>query len=156
MQKVYKTPIHSGLLMKSKFEVNRKGGYVLVQVNPQIYPLDVALSAAYVMTEKNYILLDGEPSEGMTVEIRPKDKNANLEAVGREFHNELISYANYAVQSLRNEKLREAILNRVLLTNSEAAQDSLKSADEPFVFDDPLGIAIPWEEKYGKGKNRQK
>ncbi|MFH0979236.1 MAG: hypothetical protein V1837_08130 [Candidatus Woesearchaeota archaeon] len=111
--------------MDKIFEINKEEGYVIVSVNPKIYPLDVVLSAAYLFTENNYVLLDGDPKDELIVEIRPKEK-ADLEKVGMEFNNELIRYANYAVAAIKNQKLREAIISRVMMTNSLDPLEALK------------------------------
>ncbi len=167
--------------MQGNLEINKKEGFVMVSVNPKIYPLDVVLSSSYMFTDKNYVLVDGDPEEELIVELRPKDKNADIEKLGRDFNNELINYANYAVRAIQNQGMREAIIHRVLMTNSAgrpdyrqpveeypAADEELlevdakpwiksdekSEADSPW-FDDPEGIAVPWEEKYGdKGKKK--
>lgn len=154
--------------MQGNFEINKKEGYILVSVNPKIYPLDVVLSSAYMFTEKYYMLIDGDPNEEIIVELRPKNKKEDLEQIGRKFNNELINYANYVVQAIKNEELRRAILNRVLLTNTStqtippvnegSAKESsnyLEQEAKPWKFDDAEEIMKPWEEKYGKSKNKQ-
>lgn len=131
-------------------ELNREDCSVMVSVNPKIYPLDVVMSAAYIFTNDNYVLLDGDPNDKIIVEIRPKDKTVSVESLGRMFNNELINYATYAVQAIKNAKLRETILNRVLLTNSVQEIDSpIEDPEDELCEDDPEDIAIPWEEKYG-------
>jgi His-Xaa-Ser system protein HxsD len=96
------------------FEI--KDGSVIVSVNPKIYPLDVIFSAAYIFTDKNYIILDGNPEEEILVEIKPKEKNSDIGKIAMEFNNELISYGSYAVQLANNSHLRALILHRVLQT----------------------------------------
>lgn len=155
------------LSMQGNLEINRQEGHVLVSVNPKIYPLDVVLASAYTFTEKYYVLIDGDPNEEIIVELRPKNKKESLEQIGREFNNELINYANYAVQAIKNERLREAILNRVLLTNTIKQKEMQKEVTQqddtyfekeakPWRIDDPEEIMLPWDEKYGKSENRQK
>jgi len=134
--------------MEGNLEINKKDGYVMVSVNPKIYPLDIVLSAGYVFTERCYVLVDGDPEEELIVELRPKKKES-IENLGRDFNNELINYANYAVRALKNERMREMIVQRALQTNSEEPKPG---PDKPW-FDDPEGIAVPWEEKYGKDKD---
>ncbi|MFW9873760.1 MAG: hypothetical protein ACFFG0_11700 [Candidatus Thorarchaeota archaeon] len=148
--------------MQGNIEINKKEGSVLVSVNPKIYPVDVVLSSAYIFTDSCYILVDGDPDKEITVELRPKNKKENIEKIGRNFNNELINYANYAVQAIKNERLREAILNRVLLTNSieepeEAIEneDYSEKEDEPWNLEDSEEIAVPWDEKYGESENEQ-
>ncbi len=143
--------------MEGNFEINREEGFILVSINPKIYPLDVVLSAAYVLIDEYYVLVDGDPKEEIMVEIRSKNKKKDLEEVGRRFNNLLIEYANYAVQSLKNEKLREMILQRVLQTNNSSFNNTEKCSCEETKsdeFDDPDKIAIPWVEKYGKDKDQ--
>jgi len=134
--------------MEGNLEINKKDGYVMVSVNPKIYPLDIVLSAGYVFTERCYVLVDGDPEEELIVELRPKKKES-IENLGRDFNNELINYANYAVRALKNERMREMIVQRALQTNSEEPKPG---PDKPW-FDDPEEIAVPWEEKYGKDKD---
>ena len=153
--------------IQGNMEINKKEGFVMVSVNPKIYPLDVVLSSAYIFTEKNYVLVDGDPEEEFVVEIRPKDKKVDLGVLGKEFNNELINYASYAVQVIKNDQFRTAMINRVLLTNSEQKEESYdeiddeiesweeENEDEKPWFDDPEGIAVPWEEKYGD-KSKEK
>lgn len=148
--------------MEGNLEVHEKEGYVWVSVNPKIYHLDVIYSAAYMFIETCYVMIDGDPQEEIIVELRPKNGVGltDLKKVGREFNNELVNYANYAVQCIRNAGLREAILKRVLLTHdaesvqnisvsepedsekeSERCEENLENIDD---------IIVPWEEKYGK------
>jgi len=156
--------------MQGNLEINKKDNYVLISVNPKIYPVDVVLSSAYIFTDSCYVLVDGDPNEEIIVELRPK-KEGDIEKIGRDFNNELVNYANYAVQAIKNSRLREAILNRVLLTNSVQSEEEFNEnaygapqqtselceednkvlTNEPDEdIDDPLEIAKPWEEKYGE------
>ena len=96
------------------FEI--KDGSIILSVNPKIYPLDVIFSAAYIFTNENYIILDGNPEEEILVEIKPKEKSNEMEKIAMEFTNELVNYGSYAVQSARNTHLRHIILQRVLQT----------------------------------------
>lgn len=148
------------LTMQGNLEINKKECYVLVSVNPKIYALDVVLSSAYNFIDNCYVLVDGDPIEELVVELRPKDKSRDVEELGRDFNNELINYANYAVQALKNAKLREAILNRVLSTQSSEKIDSdssdyLEKEAKPWKFEDTEKISVPWEEQDGKDKNKQ-
>jgi len=152
------------LSMQGNLEINKKEGYIMVSVNPKIYPLDIVLSSAYIFTDTCYVLVDGDPNEEIIVELRPKNKEENIEEIGRKFNNELINYANYAVQAIKNERLREAIFSRVLLTNAieipRAANqenlDYLEKEAKPWKLEDPEEIAVPWDEKYGENKDKQR
>ncbi|MBD3202663.1 His-Xaa-Ser system protein HxsD [Candidatus Woesearchaeota archaeon] len=149
----------------SNLEIYPKEKYVIVSVNPKIYPMDVVYSASYVFLDKAYLILDGDPEEEIIVELRPKKKDQEIEILGREFNNELLNYAVYKNQARESKNIKEAIVNRALETNSECRDVShepkknfeTKSFEEEIEYDedmsyvdDPLGIAVPWEEKYGK------
>ncbi|MBW2979897.1 hypothetical protein KY360_00590 [Candidatus Woesearchaeota archaeon] len=142
----------------SNIDVDNKENCCLISINPKIYPLDAIYSAAYVFLDKSYVLLDGDPKEKITVELRPKEKQ-DLEKLGREFNNELLNYAQYKKQAELNKEIRQVLLQRALLTSEtspardtlpkEGEEEPLEELDENYL-DDPEGIAIPWEEKYGK------
>lgn len=148
--------------MEGNLEIQEKEGYVWISVNPKIYHLDVVYSAAYMFIDTCYVMIDGDPQEEIIVELRPKEKT-DLRKLGREFNNELVNYANYAVQCIRNAKLRETILKRVLLTNdaesvkttSETAYLEKEAKPWKEEFEDPEEIAVEWEKKYGKSGDKQ-
>ena len=129
----------------SNLNLNEKERKVSVSVDTNLYPLDVIYSAAYVFLDKAYILLSGDPKNKVIVELKPKAEY-DLEILGGEFNNELLSYANYKEMSRANKDVRHTILQRALLT-CDASYDAEEDDEQ---FDDPEGIAIPWEEKYGK------
>ncbi|RLI93381.1 MAG: hypothetical protein DRO89_00005 [Candidatus Altiarchaeales archaeon] len=126
-------------------EINKDENYLIVSVNPKIYNLDIVYYAAYVLMDRAYAILGGDPEREILVELRPKD-NTDLETLGREFNNELLNYAVYMKQSAKNQRLREAILQRVLMTNLAPVEGEEAK--------DPEGIARPWREKHGKGRKK--
>ena len=97
--------------------IELKEDFALFTVNPRIYPLDIVYSAAYIMIDKAFIVLDGDPEKEIKIEIRKKKKEQELKTLVQEFNEELLNYAVYKVQSEKNKVLREKILQRVLLTN---------------------------------------
>ncbi len=133
---------------KSNFEVHKSENMVMVSVNPKIYPLDVIYSAAYVFLDRAYVMIDGDPQEEVIIELRPKDAKEDIEKLGGEFNNELLNYAAYKAQAEKNSAIRNMIVQRALLTNDPSLK--VKVPGEESYIDDPEGIAIPWEEKYGK------
>lgn len=146
------------MLMVENLEINKEKGYVLISVNPKIFPLDVVYSAAYSFIDKCFVLIDGDPKEEIFVELRPK-KDEDLREIGLSFNNELVNYANYAMLGTRNAKLREEILRRVLLTNNVEEEfkkdetvavpwkEEAETEEDKSYLDDPEGIAVPWEKK---------
>jgi len=119
--------------------------HAVLRVNPRIYPLELVYSAAYIMIDKAFILLDGDPEKSVVVEIRKRKKDQDLNDLIREFNEELLNYAVYKVQSEKNKRLREIILYRALLTNTVPQK---KNDDRK--MEDPDNIMKTWEETHSK------
>lgn len=132
-----------------------KDDSVTIKINPKLYSLEAIYSAAYVFLDKAYIVLDGNPETEILVKLRLKSSD-NLKDLAGCFLNELINYGDYFVRAQETKKIREAILQRALFTNDPSVLDSkeqeefeelMQELDEE--IEDPEGIAVPWEEKYG-------
>ncbi len=68
-----------------------------------------------------------------------------------EFKNELLNYVLRLSIAKNTGKIRDAIVERALFSALSPQETGKKGAEEVFE-EDPLGIALPWEEKYGKEK----
>ena len=111
------------------FEI--KDGSIFLSINPKIYPLDVIYAASYVYLDKCYIILDGHPEQEIIIELKPKIAQDN-EKLGYEFYNELLSYALYKTRSQKNQNIREAIVQRALLTSDNAKPEDPEGITRPF------------------------
>jgi len=120
----------------------------VITLNPKLYSKDVIFAAAYILLDKAYFLFDGDPEKQISIEIKPKT-NQDIKKIVESFNDELVNYSVYHAQSEKNKKLRQMLLQRALLTGT-TPQPTVYEDDEE--FDDPEGIAIPWEEKYGDKK----
>ena len=127
-------------------EIDEDKGFAVFSVNPKIYPLELVYSAAYIMIDKAFIILDGDPKKEIMVEVRKKEKKQKLKGLVREFNEELLNYATYKVQSERNKKIREMILQRVLLTNNPEYFMEQQPQIKEKPIDDPEGIMKIWDE----------
>lgn len=130
---------------------------VVVKVNPKVYPLEAVYSAAYVFMDRAYIVLDGDPEKEILVRLKLKEEDS-LEKLGEEFNNELLNYADYLQRVRETKKIRETILQRAILTNDpkateETTFEEIDDLDE-YSLEDPEGIAVPWEKKYGKDEDK--
>jgi His-Xaa-Ser system protein HxsD len=143
--------------VSGNMEIDKKKEVVSISINPKIFPLDVIYSAAYVFLDKAYVIIDGDPEEEIVIELKPKDASIELETLGREFNNELLNYSAYKVQSEKNASIRQLIIQRALFTNDSELEKifNAESSDESYL-DDPEGIAIPWEEKFGEKDEKPK
>ena len=139
-------------------ETKTKKDSTVLKINPKIYPLEVIYSASYVFLDRAYILLDGNPESEILITLKPKAVE-DLDKLSGEFLNELINYADYRERAEQTKKIRETILQRALITNDPSVLQDNKEFDEIMkeleegedsdYFEDPEGIATPWEEKYG-------
>jgi His-Xaa-Ser system protein HxsD len=144
------------------FKIDKKENSVFLFINPKIYPLEVLYSAGYVLLDRAYVILDGDPKKEIIVQLKAKSKNENLEELALDFNNELISYAVYVVQAARTDEIRKAIVERALLTAEEiipkeesfprgSKKEEFFEEEEDEWIDDPLGIAKPWTPEAAKG-----
>jgi len=147
--------------MEGNLEIHEKEGYVWVSVNPKIYSLDVIYSASYMFLETCYVMIDGDPMEEVIVELRPKNKTGliDLRVIGREFNNELVNYANYAAQCIRNAGIRETILKMVLLTQEGESAKNTTTSETNSLDNNPKPeketVVTDTGETYGKNKSEQ-
>ncbi len=167
----------------------KENGFIKIELNPKLYNLEAAYSAAYQMMENAFIYFEGDPDIKIIVNIGLKDdlkdENNILETKAKEYLNHLVNYSHYKINSKNKEILRTLLLKKSFTSieldqydegaavvqdkccdgnQNDANFDNGLSKDENavfdddfnfdeddknFEFDDPEGIAIPWEEKYG-------
>jgi His-Xaa-Ser system protein HxsD len=132
-----------------------KEGYAVFSINPKIYPLDLIYSASYVLMDKAYIFLDGDPQAEILVELRKKDGiKISLKQIVFDFNDELLNYAVYKQQSEKNKGIREAILRKILLENDPTSiKNQNEIIEDEQKFDDPEEILKLWEESEKKIEN---
>jgi His-Xaa-Ser system protein HxsD len=134
-----------------------KEGNVTLRVDASLYPLEALYSAAYVFIDRCYVL-HHKPREGQTrVTLSPKkgqitDESAR-DLVG-EFANELLSCAWRSQIARDNRATIEAVTAQALSgARGAPSLEELEAFDfSDDAFEDPLGIAMSWEEKYAKKK----
>lgn len=138
-------------------EVELDRGAISLRVDEALYPLESVYAAAYVFIDRCYVFLD-KPSDGR-IRVTLSGKRTKLEGdvirdtVG-EFANELLSCAWRAQIARDNRATIEAVTAQALSgARGAPSLDELEAFDfSEEAFDDPLGIAMSWEEKYAKKK----
>lgn len=126
-----------------------------IKLNSNIYPVEAILNACYVFIDRAYIFLDADSkTENIKVSFKGKNKPSEekLESLKGEFMNELLHSALRCKISKNNKRIRDYIIGRALYSPLPDL-DSAGSDEKLTYQEDPLGIAIPWEEKYGKKKS---
>ncbi len=151
-----KKPPRSAKTQPRRVDWPARGALVTVPVDTSLYPIRVIHGAAYVLMDRAYVLL--EPGEGTTVNVRLCGKedldDAGLRALGGDFANELTNQALRETLDESGAKIREYIIAKSHFFHDQGGQDiqSLLDATMLEAFDDdPLDIAVPWEDKYGDG-----
>ena len=127
---------------------------MMLKLNSKIYPLEAILNTCYAFIDRAYIFLDWDSKkENIKVSIKGKKSlsGKQSELLVNEFRNELLHCTLRYQVSINNKKIREYIIGRALFTVLPASD--LFSTNEKLDYQkDPLGIAIPWEKKYGRKK----
>ena len=134
--------------------VDTKSNSVGVKLDEDVFPRPVGLAAAYRFLDRCYVLVERGPQKKLHVRLKGKEPLGRpaLEALAGEFGNELLHQLMRYQVSERTEPLRAAIAGRALLSveSEQTCEDPAGASADPLDFrDDPLGIAVPWEEKYG-------
>lgn len=124
---------------------------IILNLNPKIYPLEAIYGTAYTFLDQAYIFLDGDPKREIIVYLKSKKnigKNKLKELEG-EFHNELLNYLLRMKIAKSNKKVRDFIVGTALVSALPLPEFKKESNTKSYL-EDPLGIAIPWEEKFKK------
>lgn len=127
-----------------------------IRLDTRTYPLEAILNACYVFLDRAYIFLRSELSDH-TIDVSFSSKKTLSSKVFREltgdFQNELLHAALRFFISQKNKNIREYIVGRALF--SALSQGPQTDQQTRSYKRDPLGIAIPWEKKYGKKKKKE-
>jgi His-Xaa-Ser system protein HxsD len=122
-----------------------------------LYPLDAVYGAAYIFIDRCYVLLDEPDEQSFRVTLAwkkgapPED---GLRMLAGEFANEILSCAWRAQIAKESRGIIEAVTVKALGgAMGPPTLDDLERFDfSDDAFEDPLGIAMSWEDKYGKKK----
>ncbi len=133
-------------------------GSVSMRVDASLYPLEAVYAAAYVFIDRCFVFLDKPEPEKIRVSLAAKKGVLEGEAVRDivgEFANELLSCAWRAQIARENRSIIEAVTAQALSgARGAPSLDELEAFDfSDETFEDPLGIAMSWEEKYAKKKD---
>jgi His-Xaa-Ser system protein HxsD len=98
-------------------ELHREKNFALVSVNAKIYSLGVIFSAAYVLLERAFVVIDGNPEEQIVVSLKPK-KGRDIAGIANEFNEQLINFAVNFDQSNRTKAVREEFIRQAFISHS--------------------------------------
>lgn len=131
-------------------------GAVRITLNRDVYPLDAVYGAAYVFIDRSFVLLDVVDGSRLCVELRGRKelRSEELRELAGMFANELLSQVWRQRVVEQNKDVIAAMTGRAMagaLGPPGLDDGDFAALGDGDAFDDPLGIAIPWEEKYGGG-----
>jgi hypothetical protein len=124
-------------------------GWVKIEVNTKVYPLQTIYSAGYVFMDKAYLYLDTAGKDNVSVWLRPKAKGIDLDKLGLEFLQELLNYAHYFASLKVNAESVKALLQRALFS---ASPSLVQEAEEKEIQD--LIKELEQDEKKAKKKGK--
>jgi His-Xaa-Ser system protein HxsD len=139
----------------SEFTWHNPEGAVVVEFDEGLYPKDAIYGAAYIFIDRCYVHLDRAGAGRLRVSFRAKSGPIDSEAIAGEFQNELLGQAWRRQLVEENRAFIESITTRALTgaAGPPGLEDLLDmDIGEESAFDDPLGIAMSWEDKYKKKK----
>jgi len=145
-----------GLKNRESIKITKKKNELVVSLNPEIYPLEAVYGACYVFIDRAYLFLDGNPEKEIKVFLKGKEElnQKELEKLAGEFKNELLNYTLRLTIAKNTKKIRETIVEKALFSALPHEEIVAEEKEEKIFEEDPLGITVPWEEKYGKKKKR--
>jgi His-Xaa-Ser system protein HxsD len=141
--------------------VDHEGAAVTIRVEEGLYPLSALYGASYVFIDRCFVLLGRPTPSTFSVTLSWKNgeppAGAMRELVG-EFLNELLSCAWRAKINEESRSLIESVTQQAFAgALGPPSLDDLEKFDfTEEAFEDPLGIAMSWEDKYGKKKDKAK
>jgi len=134
---------------------------VSLRLDATLYPLGALYAAAYVFLDRAFLLLEAPDADHFRVTLAWKKSppggaaTGGLDRLAGEFANELLSCAWRAQIAADERSVIESATARALSGAMGAPSlDDLEGfdfGDQP--LEDPLGIALSWEDKYGKKKS---
>ena len=96
----------------------------IVHLNPNTYNLDVIYSAAHILTDRAYFLLDGKPNTLISVTITRKTNNQSIKQLTGDFLNELINYSVNKNKTQEMLEFRNIVINKILSTNIDSSNNT--------------------------------
>lgn len=160
--------------------IKTENGEVVAICDPVQDGLEVIRSAAYVLTDRAFALLEEGPKDCVRVVLQPKEpaEEAGLKALARTFEDELATQRIRHQISKNNVSIREYIVEQAILLAQQPAQppppqappepelsaeqrkeierliaeveEEIRQQAPARASQDPLKISATWEETHGK------
>jgi len=141
--------------------VDLASGAARLELDETLYPLEALYGAAYIFIDRCFVLLDRPSAGRWRVTLSPKGGPADsqkLRALVGEFANELLSCAwRHQITQANRQVIEQVTVQAIGGAMGPPSLDELAKYDfTGEALEDPLGIALSWEEKYKKKQGEQK
>ena len=128
-----------------------------IELDEDLYPEDAVKGAAYVFLDRAYVFLERAADRRLRVRVKAKS-GGDTRALAGELENEALAQAYRRRIAADKRALIEGVAYRAIAgAAGPPGLDDLLAMDigAETAFDDPLGIAMSWEEKYAKKKTEK-
>ena len=118
-------------------------------VPKSLYPPQTVLKAAYAFIDICYIHIDETP-DSWIISMSAKDSSADIDTLGREFENELLSQAVHLSVYDQTHAIRELLLARAMSSSMVLEEDLNEPIrhEEAGISDEELDdILVSWFDK---------
>lgn len=128
----------------------------ILDLDASLYPIEAVYGAAYAFIDRCYVFLDRPEPTKLRIVVTPKvlegDVSAVLREVVGELANELVSAAwRHQITQENRARIESVTMQAISGAMGPPTLDDLDDFDfTDEAFEDPLGIAMSWEEKYTK------
>jgi His-Xaa-Ser system protein HxsD len=135
--------------------IDVSAGSARLELDEALYPLEAVYGAAYIFIDRCFVLLDRPSAGKLRATLAPKKagaSEADLRTLAGEFANELLSCAWRHQITQQNRVLIEQVTVQAIggAMGPPSLDDLAKFDFSSQPLEDPLGIAMSWEEKYKK------
>lgn len=127
-------------------EDGRRVSFVL---DEELYPREAVYGAAYLFVDRCFVFLSRPDDAKVEVRLKPKEEGSiTLEAVAGEFANELLNQVVRIRVGESTAQIREYYMAKAFFadSNQTSIDALLAELDAEELDEDPLEIAVPWEE----------
>lgn len=129
------------------------GRRVSFTLDEGIYPRDAIYGAAYLFLDRCYLFFTRPGENKVEVRLKPKEDGdkAGLERLAGEFANELLNQVVRQRVGEATAQIREYYMAKAFFadSNQTSIDALLAELDAEELEEDPLEIAVPWEEHNG-------
>ena len=128
---------------------------VSLSVDETLYPLEAFYGAAFTFLDRCYVLLDRPEPSQLRIRLTGKRPSSEPEALREllgELANELLASAWRQQLAREQRPLVEAVTVRAMegALGGPSLEELARFEFDDQALEDPLGIAVAWEDKYGK------